>query len=599
MLVSSDPRASSYPSLRLAVPRAAIALCALYFAASGTLAALQHLTFHTRARDMGIYAQILWNASQGRGLSSTLLMENTNHLAEHVAPVLWLLAPIYGLLPSPVLLVLIQQLFLAASGIPVYFWARRELGNEKLALLTLAAYFLMPAMSRIALSEFHPVVMASLPAGVMAYGAFRGNLRLAAVGALFCLALEEETALVIFGVGLSWVLMHRRRWPAGVGFMAVGLAWAVLTAFVILPAFQHRVSREAGNRAAGHYDDLKKDPPGVFAQYLQERTPDLVEWLFMPHGGLSLLAPQVLASAGPATLVLFLQDRPSTYGGHWAGAMIPLYGMATASGLAWLRRRRAPTGTIGVGVLVVASTGTFLLHSHFPGGGDFDSDRFTVTQVERDLGEAVALVPPGRVTASRRIVPHLAHRPEVWQFPPTLYAAGLRPDPARQEAFVFDLTDSQTRRVLEDLNGDTVLTRRPRPHVRQFGESVLLLTREPFSPTIPLEVTFPGIATLRGFDLEQIAGELRLRVHWEPLGRAQREVVRILRVEDPQGQLIAESIDVPLRTVLPPTRWERGQLVAEHARASVPEGFSGRFRILIGWREPATPEATALVEIFR
>jgi uncharacterized membrane protein len=146
----------------------ALVLCFVYTLLSGTLAVLQHVTYHTRARDMGIYAQILYNASQGRGLTTTLLMENTNHLAEHFAPVLWPLALVYGLLPSPAMLVALQQVFLGASGVPVFLWARHTLQDTRLALLVLASYLAMPALSRIALSEFHPVVLAALPSAVAA-----------------------------------------------------------------------------------------------------------------------------------------------------------------------------------------------------------------------------------------------------------------------------------------------------------------------------------------------------------------------------------------------------------------------------------------------
>src|SRR6185295_7298912 len=91
---------------------AALALGLLFLAVSGGFAIAQHLTFHTRARDMGIYVQALWNAAQGRPFLSSLLQDNTNHLAEHVAPALWPLVPLAGLVPDAVPLLTLQQLFL-------------------------------------------------------------------------------------------------------------------------------------------------------------------------------------------------------------------------------------------------------------------------------------------------------------------------------------------------------------------------------------------------------------------------------------------------------------------------------------------------------
>jgi hypothetical protein len=533
-------------------------------------------------------------------------MENTNHLAEHFAPVLWPLALIYSLIPSPVMLVILQQIFVGASGLPVYLWARRVLGHGGLAVLVTASYLAMPALSRIALSEFHPVVMAALPAAVAAYGAFSGRVRVTLIGVMFCLLFEEETAFVIAGLGLSWMALHRTRWKLGAGLIALAAFWAVLVAFVIMPSFQHRVSREAGNRATGHYGDLIEDPMGTATRYAVERTADVGEWLVLPNAGLSLLAPSQLLAAVPTTVVLFLQDRADSYGGHWAGAMMPIIGMATAGGLATLRRRGAAPGRLGAAALGLVAATTYVLHSHFPGGGDFDIEKYTMTQTEVDMADAVRLVPPrARVTASRRIVPHLAHRPEVWQFPPTLYAGGLRPDTNRQDAYVFDLSDSPTRRVLEDLESDSALTRRPRLHVRQFGESVLLLTREQVTPTVPLEIAFPGVAVLRGFDLEQVSGELRVTAYWDPVARSQRDVYRVLRVLDSNGALLGEQVIVPLETVLPPTRWERDQIVAEQGYVPLSESQSRNVRIELGWRQSATGPAlpaesgAELVEIYR
>src|ERR687893_207087 len=111
---------------------------------------------------MGIYAQAVWNTAHGRPFASTLLEDNTLHVAEHVAPVLAIVAPLYALAPSPALLLVIQQLCLAASGLPLFFYSRARLGDGP-ALVLLAGYYAMPAMSRVALSEFHPIVMAALP----------------------------------------------------------------------------------------------------------------------------------------------------------------------------------------------------------------------------------------------------------------------------------------------------------------------------------------------------------------------------------------------------------------------------------------------------
>ena len=169
---------------------------------------------------MGIYAQVLWNASQGRGLASTLLMENTNHLAEHFAPVLWPLALLYQAVPISC------DARCASAVLP-----RRQrrpgvsLGSAHPGTCTsrVAGASHVPGdPSTLAhrISEFHPVVLAALPSAVAAYGVFTGRARLALIGIVFCLMFEEETTFVVRGWVCAGSCCRRRRWRFGAGMFA-------------------------------------------------------------------------------------------------------------------------------------------------------------------------------------------------------------------------------------------------------------------------------------------------------------------------------------------------------------------------------------------
>jgi hypothetical protein len=120
-----------------------------------------------------------------------------------------------------------------------------------------------------------------------------------------------------------------------------------------------------------------------------------------------------------------------------------------------------------------------------------------------------------------------------------------------------------------------------------------------------MDVTFPGVAVLRGFDLEHVSGELRVTAYWDPVGRSQHDVFRVLRVLDQNGAPLGEQVIVPLQTVLPPTRWERGQIVAEQGYVPLSDSQSRSARIELGWRQsangPTLPAESGaeLVEIFR
>ena len=581
---------------------AAWALAVGYFALIAWFALAQHWTFHTRARDMGIYAQLMWNTAHGRPFASTLFQDNTLHVAEHVAPVLAVIAPLYALVPSPALLLVIQQLCMAASGLPLFFYARARLGDAP-ALALLFGYYAMPAMARVALSEFHPIVMAALPIALGVKAVLEGRARPAVVWLLLALLFEEETAPLVGAAGAYLWLRHRR--AAGFAVGAVAAAWLLALVLVVMPAFHDRrtLERVEGNRAVAHFEQVRENP-GIVLDWLVGtappsegaaeveaaggRGPHALLWLLAPTAGLPLLAPGVLLLAAPAFTLLFLADRAGNVAGHWAGAMLPVFWFAAAAGLAslgrWAGPRRMAVTRVGSVLILVASAICYAQFSLFPGGGEYESGRFEWTEHEADLARAVTLAPPDvRLDATRRIVPHLANRAEVYQWPSTFYTAPLRPDLPTVDAFVFDLTDSQTRRALDPTDQDTVLTKRPRLHVRAWGDDVILATRDRPVPSTAASATFGGVLRLNGYDLGHSPTRLRLTAYWEPTGKV-GAWTRVAELVGSNGRTVTRVEGTPLPDALPPSKWERGQVVAETIDFGLPADLpAGSYRLTVGW----------------
>jgi uncharacterized membrane protein len=563
-------------------------LATAYAVAISWLAVAQHVTFNTRARDMGIYVQVLWNTGHGQPFASTLLEENTLHLAEHVAPVLALLTPLYALVPDPRLLLVIQQFCLAGAGLVVFSWARRRTGNLP-ALALMAGFYAMPAMSRVALSEFHPIVMATLPMALGLVAVLDGRVRPAVVWLAIALLLEEETTPLVGAAGAYLWLVQRRRAGFAVGALAV--IWLAMLVLVFMPAFHdpETLARADGNRTTAHFEQVSENSGIALEWLVGERGAEAAIWLIGPAAGLPLLAPEVLALAVPAFAILFLQDREGTFAGHWSAAMLPVFWLAAAVGLArvagWVGPRRSAVVSIGAAVVLVASGLSYWRYSLFPGGRGSDPEHFRWTEHQENLARAVALAPADvRLDATRRIVPHLAHRPVVYQFPSTFYAAPMRPDLRRIETFVLDLTDSQTRRALDATDEDTVLTREPRFNVQLFGPEVLLLTRERRPPAQPMEAVFGETLKLVGYDLERRADALRLAPHWESVVRLRSSWTRVAELIGPDGRSMARDEAIPLDPYLPPTRWDRRQVVIDSVDLRLPPTLpTGRYLATIAW----------------
>ena len=586
------------PATRLLDLRPALAIGLLFFALTAGMAVARHLTFHTRARDMGIYVQILWNAAQGRPFVSTLLESNTNHLAEHVAPALWPLAPLAGLAPDAAPLLVLQQLFLAASGLPIYLLLRPRLGRWP-ALALLLGFYLMPAVSRVSFSEFHPIVLAALPVSAGVACALANRPRSAALLLLLALLMEEEAAPIVLGLGL---LLALRRAPgagrSAAALLATGLAYLALVVLVVMPGFRADEAEapdgQTDNRALGHYQDLAENPALAWSWLSGERGLDALAWLVLPTGGLALLGPEALLVGLPSFVVLFLQDRPATYAGHWSGAYLPLVWIAAGLGLVRLGQRPALKGA-GLALLALGTSVAYPLDSYLPGGREFELDNYEYTEVEASLRRAVDQVPPGAsFLGTRRVVPHLAARQNLYQFPLSFYESSFRPDQQRQDFAVLDLTDSATRREVEPKESDSILEKRPRYHLQRFGSSVFLLSRQRPAPPTPVGASFGGALALLGVEwpggrppAELGSSALELRLYWESLRRPAGEPTRLVRLLGPDGVEVARLAGRPVDDYLRVRDWDRGQVVAESVRLPLDGPLpAGAYRLLVSWQLP-------------
>jgi hypothetical protein len=247
-------------------------------------------------------------------------------------------------------------------------------------------------------------------------------------------------------------------------------------------------------------------------------------------------------------------------------------------------------------VLLLAGTATaYLLDSSFPGGREYEADHYYATEVEADLRRAVDAVPAGAsFGGTRRVVPHLAARRELYQFPFTFYNPPLRPDSQRPEYYLLDLTDSPTRRAVEPDESDSVLEKRPRYHVRRFGPSILLLSKSRPEPLVARGDSFGGQVRLNGLDWlgpdptdTSRTPTTAVRLYWEALVRSPSDAVRVLRLRAPDGAVLAELAGQPLDEYLPLRDWDRGQVVVEELRPEAPPELDLRgARLTVSWQRP-------------
>lgn len=149
---------------------------------------------------------------------------------------MWPLALVHLVVSSAAVLLWVQDLALAGTGLVCFLWIvdmleRRRMGRagvSVLALLALALWVANPATYAVANQDFHTEPIGALFAVLAARDLWGGRFRRAWWWIGGCLLCGDNGGLYVLGIGLSCVLAGRATRRRGWLLLAVGLAWMVL-----------------------------------------------------------------------------------------------------------------------------------------------------------------------------------------------------------------------------------------------------------------------------------------------------------------------------------------------------------------------------------
>ncbi|WP_240117326.1 DUF2079 domain-containing protein [Streptomyces sp. MUM 2J] len=389
--------------------------------------ALVSLRTHERllsnSYDLGIFEQAIRSYAHGELPVSELKGPDFPLLGDHFHPVLALLAPFYRVWPSPKTLLVAQAALVAASAIPLARWARRSLGLPA-GLVIGAGYGLSWGVASAVGFDFHEVAFAAplLACSLCALG--QGRLRAAAVWALPLLLVKEDLGLTVTAIGLVIAWRGNRR--IGLATAGIGLAGALLTLFLVLPAFSPTGS-------FGYWDRLG-EPAGAgqgLTGMLYHHTIGLITPVTKVSTLLFVLAPTLFLAlrsplmwvAVPTLAWRFASNDSFNWGTGFHYSLVLMTIAFAAFVDALVRRghvaslRRYLAGSLAV---------TLLLLPQFPLWQLVQPATWRSTPRLGAARDVMRLIPDGAtVQASTNLVPQLTNRTSV-----SLFGwAGSRPDP--------------------------------------------------------------------------------------------------------------------------------------------------------------------------
>jgi uncharacterized membrane protein len=171
--------------------------------------------------DLAIFNNSLYNLSHFGALDNSI--HPPSYWGDHASLFLYLLVPLYTLISSPLLLLWLQVLFLAACVWPLYLISRKKLSVIKTLVICLL-WLVNPVLHNMTMFEFSLVPFAMFWLLWSWYWYEKQHLWLWLIFSALALSCREDIALIILFYGIiAW--WDKRSWLWRLIPIIVGLSW--------------------------------------------------------------------------------------------------------------------------------------------------------------------------------------------------------------------------------------------------------------------------------------------------------------------------------------------------------------------------------------
>jgi uncharacterized membrane protein len=411
------------PGEAAAAMRVVYAGVAAYAVLFAFAAVLHYAVFEEARFDLGNMVQAIWNTLHGHVLETTTLNgHQRSRLGFHVDPFLVLLAPLFWIWSSPIMLLVLQAFAVASGALPVFWLARKHLGSPRAGAQFAFAYLLYPATQFNAFTigdGFHPV---SLAVPLILYAVwFLDENRLVAFTACAVLAAttKEELALAVGCLGI-WCAFRRGHRLFGFSVFAAGLAVTLFNFLWVIPHFAPKgVTPFAGRYAAvggtphGIAHKLFTDPGAFVHAVASGHKAGFVALLLIPFLGLWVFEPLLLLGAVPDLVINLLSNNPNqtTVQFQYTAGIVPFVVAASVLGAARFKSR-----AVDLSMWSLAAAAAVAIYSPiYLGASDV---RALGSPLVAAKAHAVGLIPAGApVAASNQLGGRLSERRYIYSFP--------------------------------------------------------------------------------------------------------------------------------------------------------------------------------------
>lgn len=554
-----------------------------YVLVLGTVSAGTYYLFMFYDYDLAHMAQTIWSILHGNIYCS---IAGVDFLENHAHLILYLIAPIYAVWPSPVNLLFLQTLALGLSAYPLFLVARKYLGIRT-SLFTAFLYLIYPGTAFTNLFEAHVTPFATLFLAWGIYYFITGHFPRFALCAGLAMLCQENIPLIVMSMGIMAPLVGRRgRWIWAP--MICGAVYFLFCTQWLLPHFSagkldHFILyRYLGDNYSEVIRNLVTHPIETWNLLTSSSRMNYLFLVFAPL----LFIPLIGFRGLIPIFLIFLQhmlssrefDRRLDF--YYMAEMLPFIFFGFILGLSWLKR--FPKYFI----FAICLSGTLSLTAFWAGPG---FKILAATQWEKYVhsaalkSEALARIPKDApVLASFRFLPHLANREDVHSFHHVyagVYSLSTAPYilPSNVTWALVDFNEPMLfgrhsdHRALERFLADgwdpveawasVVLFRKD--HQQKKITLYELLPELP-EPQHKMHAQIAPGVTFAGYDNFSADGHtLKLSLYWQANGPATADKGRIFRISQPG--VPSKIFTVPINYRIYPTpAWQKGDWIKEY-----------------------------------
>lgn len=219
----------------------AAAVCGAFFGVfTGLLTSLRYLTYSTPNFDFGIFVNMFHNMKQTlRPLVTCERDRLLSHFAVHISPVYYLILPFYCLFPSPITLNIAQSVILASGVIPLFLLAKNRGLSPKCTAALCAAFAFFPAMAGGCFYDIHENCFLTPLLLWMFYFLERDKYAGVYIFALLTLTVKEDAAVYVAFAALYMLLSEKselnrkKRFLHGGTLLVISCAYFAFAAYVL------------------------------------------------------------------------------------------------------------------------------------------------------------------------------------------------------------------------------------------------------------------------------------------------------------------------------------------------------------------------------